>query len=205
MKKWALRPALAEIERVSDISVTMKERKKPGTKTVEAIEFFISKNPAYRSAAPATLKQLPAAKVVTVDPATATFIEELRKEFALGPKQARVAVAKHGIEYVREKAVIVRSEPRPNAAKALAAAIRDDWQAGKQIEKKPPVKKAAASAKPAEPEPVVVSDEEWARRSAAVAQIKAGLKGGPKAPKAPDAQAELSLAAPVEEVEAVPF
>jgi hypothetical protein len=34
----------------------------------------------------------------------------------------------HGQTYVRSKAEIVRSEPRKNAAGALLAALRDDWQ-----------------------------------------------------------------------------
>jgi hypothetical protein len=57
---------------------------------------------------------------------------ELAEEFGLSTKQRqRMAeyFESHGQEYVRSKAEIVRSEPRTNAAGALLAALRDDWQA----------------------------------------------------------------------------
>jgi len=56
---------------------------------------------------------------------------ELAEEFGLSSKQ-RLTVTElfesHGEGYVRSKAEIVRSEPRKNAAGALLAALRDDWQ-----------------------------------------------------------------------------
>jgi hypothetical protein len=56
---------------------------------------------------------------------------ELAEEFGLSTKQRqRMAeyFESHGQGYVRSKAEIVRSEPRKNAAGALLAALRDDWQ-----------------------------------------------------------------------------
>ena len=56
---------------------------------------------------------------------------QLATEFGLSKKQ-RQTVSEYcesrGQEYVREKAEIVRSQPRRNAAGALLAALRDDWQ-----------------------------------------------------------------------------
>jgi hypothetical protein len=57
--------------------------------------------------------------------------DRLAQDFRLSQKQ-RQTIAEycesHGREYVLEKVEIVSSEPRTNAAKALLAALRDDWQ-----------------------------------------------------------------------------
>jgi hypothetical protein len=59
------------------------------------------------------------------------LVNRLTAEFALSNKQ-REAVREYcnslGIEYVDSKADIVRMQPRRNAAGALLAALRDDWQ-----------------------------------------------------------------------------
>ncbi|SRR5260221_7405499 len=59
------------------------------------------------------------------------LVNRLTAEFALSNKQ-REAVREYcnslGIEYVDAKADIVRMQPRRNAAGALLAALRDDWQ-----------------------------------------------------------------------------
>jgi hypothetical protein len=58
-------------------------------------------------------------------------VNRLTAEFALSNKQ-REAVHEYcnslGIEYVETKADVVRMQPRRNAAGALLAALRDDWQ-----------------------------------------------------------------------------
>jgi Helix-turn-helix domain len=59
------------------------------------------------------------------------LIAALGEEFGLAAKQRRMVATyfeSHGEEYIRCKAIIVRSEPRKNAAGALLAALRDDWQ-----------------------------------------------------------------------------
>ncbi len=60
------------------------------------------------------------------------LVNRLTVEFGLSNKQ-REAVREYcnslGIEYVDAKADIVRMQPRKNAAGALLAALRDDWQA----------------------------------------------------------------------------
>ena len=56
---------------------------------------------------------------------------ELAKEFGLSRKQRRTVseyCRTHGEEYVATKAELVRSAPRRNAAGALLAALREDWQ-----------------------------------------------------------------------------
>ena len=55
----------------------------------------------------------------------------LAKEFRLTGKQRQIVTEyceSHGQEYVLGKAEIVRSAPRKNAAGALLAALREDWQ-----------------------------------------------------------------------------
>jgi hypothetical protein len=60
-----------------------------------------------------------------------SVVESLVREFRLSDKQRR-AVDQYrdalGIEYLRSKADIVRSQPRRNCAGALMVALRDDWQ-----------------------------------------------------------------------------
>jgi Helix-turn-helix domain len=56
---------------------------------------------------------------------------EVAEEFGLSSNQRQRVTEffeSHGQGYVRSKAEIVRSEPRKNAAGALLAALRDDWQ-----------------------------------------------------------------------------
>jgi hypothetical protein len=60
-----------------------------------------------------------------------TQIDRISGEFALNAKQAEALadyIARDGITYLLEKADIVRSEPRQNAARAFIAALRDDWK-----------------------------------------------------------------------------
>ena len=178
MKKWALLPALAEIARASDILVRMKERKRPGTKLVEVIEFTILDNPAYKPVP--GVPKLKAAQV-TVDPAISKLTNDLQEEFGLSAAQARKAIAKHGVEYVQGKAEVVRAKPQKNAAAALLAALRDDWKAPKKT-RGVAAKKAAPAPLP-EPVPVLTPEEEERARGEAkrlAAEFKASMKGGPR-------------------------
>jgi len=64
----------------------------------------------------------------------------LGEEFGLAAKQRRTVATyceSYGEEYVQRKAAIVRSEPRKNAAGALLAALRDDWQVRITVRKTP--------------------------------------------------------------------
>ena len=70
-------------------------------------------------------------------PSAVVLAEALSDEFRLSRTQQN-AVAQycesHGNEYVMGKAAIVRSAPRKNAAGALLAALREDWQPAVSIE-----------------------------------------------------------------------
>jgi hypothetical protein len=68
------------------------------------------------------------------DPAAknpAALVDQLVREYGLSKKQRQTVEgysASLGLEYVRRKVEIVKSQPRRNAAGALLAALRDDWQ-----------------------------------------------------------------------------
>jgi len=68
---------------------------------------------------------------VLLAPRTAGLVNRLAAEFGLSNRQ-RQALREYcdsdGLEYVSAKAAIVWSQPRSNAAGALFAALRDNWQ-----------------------------------------------------------------------------
>ena len=60
-----------------------------------------------------------------------TLSDKLAIEYGLSCKQKRTLIGyidSRGVDYVRTKAQVVRSQPRRNAAGSLLAALRDDWQ-----------------------------------------------------------------------------
>jgi hypothetical protein len=62
---------------------------------------------------------------------SSTLADKLTVEYRLSRKQRDTVlgyIESRGEEYVLAKAQIVRSQPRTNAAGALLAALRDDWQ-----------------------------------------------------------------------------
>jgi hypothetical protein len=65
-------------------------------------------------------------------------LDALVTEFAITAPQARqlsVYAKREGIEFVREKAAVVRSEPRKNLGRSFMAALRDDWKMPKRTPK----------------------------------------------------------------------
>jgi hypothetical protein len=73
----------------------------------------------------------PENSAVLLAPRTAGLVNRLAAEFGLSNKQRQVLreyCEARGLEYVSAKAEIVWSQPRSNAAGALFAALRDDWQ-----------------------------------------------------------------------------
>jgi hypothetical protein len=61
----------------------------------------------------------------------AALVDKLVQEYGLSQKQRQTVdeyCASLGHDYVRRKVEIVKSQPRRNAAGALLAALRDDWQ-----------------------------------------------------------------------------
>ena len=193
LKKWALNPALSEINRASDILLSMREIKVPGTKRVESLAFTIRDNPAYKPDETAP-KLLPAVKVAApVDPAVTAMRETLLSEFALSPEQARMVVGKYPLPFIEAKAAIVRARPCDNVAAVLLSALSKDYQPAKS--NKPAKKEKAKKAAPA-PEPVLTPEEEAARAEAgriAFAAMKVNVKGGPRAARREPAVALVAV------------
>ena len=78
-------------------------------------------------------------------------LAELAREFGLSSPQETALqgyVAREGLQYLLDKAEIVRSSPRTNAGQAFMAALKGDWQNPITIDKKKPAKKASITENP---------------------------------------------------------
>ena len=67
---------------------------------------------------------------------TTALVDQLVREYGLSKKQRQTVEeysASLGQKYLRTKVEIVKSKPRRNAAGALLAALRDDWQPSIQL------------------------------------------------------------------------
>ena len=145
LKSRALNPAVEEINRETDLSVSYSETKFPRSKAVQSITFTINKNlENLDKLRPVTLPEqaqleFPAAQTDPVlEPSTLDALAEIAREFSLTRTQElglRSYAVREGLQYLLDKAQIVRSQPRTNAARAFLAALRDDWQPPKTIER----------------------------------------------------------------------
>jgi hypothetical protein len=136
LKQKALTPALDEINEKSDISISFTEEKQKGSKAIAALNFRIRKN--LETAGKFDEVKLPRKDQMELPLEQTSLsvehqseIARLSTEFVLNAKQAEALsdyISRDGIAYVLEKAEIVRSEPRSNAARAFIAALRDDWK-----------------------------------------------------------------------------
>jgi hypothetical protein len=155
-KSKALVPAINEINAKTDLSVSYKEEKAKGSKAVRGITFAIRENlenvDALRPIAFPDRPQMElslGAAGPAIDSEARQVLSNLAKEFGLSKTQETALqgyVARDGLDYLLEKAAIVRAEPRSNAGRAFIAALKTDWQRPMKIEKKKP-----ASQKRAEP------------------------------------------------------
>ena len=154
-KNKALAPAVKEVNARTDLSVTFKEEKIKGSKAVGAIAFTIGLNTANqarlepvklpeRSQLELTLDPATEPPSVTAVPSPAPLmaqddggqIDSWIEEFGLGPHQRETVleyVQAQGADYVSEKAEIIRSAPRDNAARAFLAALKQDWKAPRAV------------------------------------------------------------------------
>jgi plasmid replication initiation protein len=153
-KNKAILPAVKEINAKTDLSVSFAEEKAKGSKAVAGIIFSIKENlENLEMLKPIALPEIPQMEL-SLDPVNAPpadevkpTLAELAREFGLsGPQEIALQgyVAREGLQYLLDKAEIVRSSPRSNAGQAFMAALKGDWQKPKTINKKRPAKKAAA-------------------------------------------------------------
>ena len=165
-KSKALSPALNEINARTDLSVAFKEEKIKGSKAVGAIAFTIGLNAANQARLEPVRLPPRAQMELTLDatmepeenptaplPSPVPVVDDSEQingwieEFGLSAHQRDIVqeyAQTNGLSYVREKADIIRSVPRDNAARAFLAALKQDWQAPRAL-------KATRSPKPKSP------------------------------------------------------
>jgi plasmid replication initiation protein len=169
LKSRAINPAVEEINRETDLSVSYSETRFPRSKAVQSLTFTINKNlENVDKLRPVTLPdqaqlEFPAAQSdPSLDNQTLDALAAIAKEFGLTRAQElglRAYAVREGLQYLLDKAEIVRSQPRTNAARAFLAALRDDWKPAKTV----PQKKATKpKLKPALQEPAGWCD--WVRK-----------------------------------------
>src|SRR6266481_6587180 len=154
-KNKAILPAVKEINAKTDLSVSFAEEKTQGSKAVAGIMFSIKENlENLETLKPIALPERPQMEL-SLDPLNAPLADEIKptlaelaREFGLsGPQETTLQgyVEREGLQYLLDKAEIVRSSPRANAGQAFMAALKGDWQKPKTIDKKKPAKKASTT------------------------------------------------------------
>ena len=137
-KRRAIKPAIAEINAKTDLTISFRELKAKGSKAVERLAFSIRAD----SGQQLELVQPPPPPQLEFGLETPAehqvLVQAFAERYGLNDQQ-KTAVEKYcterGEAYVREKAVIVDQEPRENAARAFLAALRDDWKPKVKITK----------------------------------------------------------------------
>jgi plasmid replication initiation protein len=138
--KWALRPAVSEINDRTDLRLSYVEQKVPGTKRVDALLFRIGTNSSAQRLLAPMPEEMTAQSEFAFSSGAEEYLEEIKSRFALsGPQVSRLraVIAEHGIDYIKAKVDIVTNMEPDNGARALLAAVRDDWPAPKKVRKPP--------------------------------------------------------------------
>jgi plasmid replication initiation protein len=166
-KRRAIKPAIDEINKKTDLSLGFRELKRAGSKAIDRLVFSIKSEPApeLEVLQPPPLPQLEFA--LETEPEDQLLLQECMNRYGLSESQRSTLqnhYAKRGVAYIREKMIVVDQEPRQNAAKAFLAALRDDWKPKIQtVKPPPPPKKKRVEPKPEEPP---ATDEERAQTGA---------------------------------------
>jgi plasmid replication initiation protein len=158
----ALKPAKEEINKKTDISLSFREVKLPGTKIVSALVFSVRRNEA-QALRGFELPQDPQFELSFRDKEigeaisdTDLLLNNARNLYQLNDEQmAKVSgyISKNGIEYVREKVTLTELEPRENVARYFMAALRDDFKLPvRRVPEPKRPRKTAGAALPVEPE-----------------------------------------------------
>jgi hypothetical protein len=154
--------------RKTDLSLSFRELKRPGSKAIDRLVFSIKSEPA---PALEVLQPPPPPQLefpLETQPEDQLFLEECMNRYGLSESQCPTLenhYAKRGLAYIREKMIVVDQEPRQNAAKAFLAALRDDWKPKIQtVKPPPPPKKKRVEPQAEEQQPA--TDEERAQTSA---------------------------------------
>jgi plasmid replication initiation protein len=145
-KRRAIRPAIDEINRRTDLRVSFSEIKATGSKAVERLRFKISSKSLAPDVELLPLEPPPQLELGLENGSTDAehLFDDVSERFGLNEtqrKKVHAYVVERGAAYLHEKLVVVTQEPRKNSAKALLAALRDDWKPAVAIKKRPPQKK----------------------------------------------------------------
>jgi plasmid replication initiation protein len=161
LKSRAINPAVEEINRETDLSVSYTETRFPRSKAVQSLTFTINKNlENLDKLRPVTLPdqaqlEFPAAQSdPSLESTTLDALAGIASEFGLTRAQElglRAYAVREGLQYLLDKAEIVRSQPRTNAARAFLAALRDDWKPPKALPKKKTLKPKSKHGPPEPP------------------------------------------------------
>jgi plasmid replication initiation protein len=134
----ALRPAVKEINEMTDVRLSYVEQKTPGTKRVEALLFRIGANACADGLLAPMPQEMTAQSEFPFSSGDEEYLEEIKSRFGLsGPQVSglRGVAAEHGIDYIKAKVEIVTNMEPDNGARTLLAAVRDDWPAPKKVRK----------------------------------------------------------------------
>jgi plasmid replication initiation protein len=182
-KRVAINPAVHEINAKSDLLVSYREVKKPGSKSVHKIIFDLRHKQGLGTYDIITLPKEPQIELPLLAPVpketqqTVDF-DKLRSEFGLNPAQLKKIAGYleiQGHSYVLEKVRYTREQKEKqrceNPTAFLLAALRDDYKTNGTIPKRD---KAALKSKSklVVPRPEPLSDEEWKLRKQMATQMK---------------------------------
>lgn len=149
-KRRAIRPAVEEINKRTDLHVTFSEIKANGSKAVERLRFKISSKTPAPDVELLPLEPSPQLELVlengSADPEP--LLNDVSARFGLNEVQRKKVhsyVLESGAAYLHEKLAVVAQEPRKNSARALLAALRDDWKPAIEIKKLTRQKKEIAA------------------------------------------------------------
>lgn len=181
-KRRAVQPAVDEINEKLDLLVSFSEVKAKGSKTVESLIFTIISKTTGADVETMPLPPPPQLELsLSEDPeAEDRFVGEVKAKYALNQVQAekvRTYVHSKGVAFVREKMAVVDREPRANVARALLAALRDDWQLARKASSGKPKTEPSAS-KPKAETPAPETEEMRRKREEEFAKFKKTMRGG---------------------------
>jgi plasmid replication initiation protein len=142
-KRRAIRPAIQEINKRTDLRVTFSEIKANGSKAVEKLRFTISTKAGQAEIELLPLNPPPQLEL-GLENGSADLLNDICERFGLNETQRQKVhsyVVERGAAYLEEKLAVVAQEPRKNSARALLAALRDDWKPAVEIKRQPRQKK----------------------------------------------------------------
>jgi plasmid replication initiation protein len=177
-KRRAIRPAIDEINKRTDLRVTFSEIKANGSKAVERLRFAISTKAGRPDVELLPLAPPPQLEL-GLENGSADLLNDVCERFGLNEAQRQKVhsyVIERGAAYLHEKLAVVAQEPRNNSAKALLAALRDDWKLAVEIKRQPREKMQTLNG---DSEQKIAMSPEQGREAAKVLRFARRLKWNP--------------------------